>query len=173
MKKIFILCVATLILGTAGYAVEYYGGNTYESSIETTDPVAQSYALSVGPRIFMNLKLPNTQADLTTKVLFKIADNGSLVSSKIIQASGNSDYDARVLDAIKRSAPFARPTYPEITTQGVILTVNSNMVKFIQSSLNGVDLENLLPGANQPAQKPVIQKPVVKQTGNKKFVTPQ
>lgn len=174
MKKIFILCFAMLMLTLVGYTEDYYGGNTYQSSLETTNPMAQSYALSIGPKIFMNIKLPNVKTDLTAKAIFKIADNGSLISSKIIESSGNSAFDACVLDAIKRSAPFARPTYEEITTQGVILTVNSQLVKFIQSTLNGSDFQNLLPGmTGAPAQttKQAPQNSQQPQTGNKKFIS--
>lgn len=55
------------------------------------------------------------------RVLFRINSDGKVLSSRIVETSGNEVYDESALDAIKKSAPFDK--FPE-TTYRESITIN-------------------------------------------------
>lgn len=164
MKKILTLFFAVLVLASSAYAGEMYNGNDYENSASSADPQVQMYAFKVGFSVIQNFKLPDVQEELNVKILFKVSPEGDLTSYKIIQPSGNSVYDNNAVQAVKNGAPYPKPIYPEISTEGMILTLNSTLIKLVQQ----LDLSSFEAfgdvGGGGMVEAPKVQK--------KKFITP-
>lgn len=71
-------------------------------------PGMKDYIITLEKNIKSNWKPPLGSSAGVTKVQFKVARDGKLVSSEIKQSAGNLEYDKKALDAVKNSAPFAK-----------------------------------------------------------------
>ncbi len=181
IKKIFITIAFILILSGKGLAMDFSSDVTAISPM-LGSPEMQAYSLEVGKKIIKNFELPTTDDNLATLVTFKVDKNGKLLSYEITQTSGNTDYDKRVINAIKKSSPFPPPSFQEGEEIGVILNMDMNILKLVKmlenfdldfnfdSNLLPEDLENIFSQQEYPAPK----KPQVntKTPSGKKFVNP-
>ena len=82
------------------------------------------YFTSLKARINMYWSLPQELArqSLRAKIYVRISDQGAVLNRFIMEASGNEEFDARVLESVDRAGPFPPP--PESVknhlTQGVV-----------------------------------------------------
>ncbi len=69
------------------------------------------YFHDVEQRIQQNWSLPQWLADahLRAQVLVMIDENGLIKKKQVLRSSGNPEFDARMMDAIDKSAPFPAP----------------------------------------------------------------
>lgn len=71
-------------------------------------------------------KIPNWMKTdgLNVLVMMKIADDGTISEANISQSSGNADFDALALNAVKNAAPFPTPpvSVRETLQSGIILS---------------------------------------------------
>ena len=71
-------------------------------------------------------KIPNWMKPdgLNVLVVVKIADDGSISEASVSQSSGNTDFDALALNAVKNAAPFPTPpvSVRETLQSGIILS---------------------------------------------------
>lgn len=69
------------------------------------------YVLSVRRKVQQNWKLPSYLLDVNLRCLIqlRIDSRGQLISAKVINSSGNNDFDQRALDAIKIAGSFDIP----------------------------------------------------------------
>ncbi len=77
------------------------------------------YATMLPEHVRPNWKLPSylINKDLTCRVKLYLAPDGDLIKAEIFESSGDDEYDARALGAVKSSTPF--PALPdEIATHG-------------------------------------------------------
>ena len=99
MKKIFkkiLLCIACL-------TIIFYANTTLANTEEVNfDP----YMRNLERKIKTNWKPLKENRSRQVVVLFKIAKDGSLISSKIVKSSGSKKNDKAALDAIENSTPF-------------------------------------------------------------------
>ena len=77
---------------------------------EKTDFEMLKYFTSVRAHINMYWSLPQELANrnLRAKIYTEINNEGVVLKGKIMQSSGNEDFDARVLNTIEKSFPFAK-----------------------------------------------------------------
>lgn len=170
LKKIFITISSLIIFACTGFAFDMSQETVGISPFGAT-PEMQQYSLAVGKKIISNFDMPQTNASLATLVLFKVDKTGKLVEYKIVQSSGSTDFDNRVLNAVKKSSPYPEPNFDEPTDVGVLLNMDLNIIKLIKmlSDLDtnlmdfNMDLEQLIPQEyqTQPTTVP-----------GKKFVNP-
>ncbi len=84
------------------------------------------YFTSLKARIKMYWSLPQELADqsLRAKIFVRISDQGSVLHRYIMEASGNEEFDARVLESIDRAGPFSPPpaSVKAYLAQGVVLS---------------------------------------------------
>lgn len=181
LKKILITIIFILILSGKVFAQDFSSDMTVVSPM-LGDPELQAYSLEVGKKIIKNFELPSTDGNLATIVTFKVDKNGKLLSYEITQTSGNTDYDNRVISAVKKSSPFPPPSFQEGEEIGIILNMDMNILKLVKmlenfnldfnfdSNLVPEDLENILSPQEYPAPKaPQIN---TKTPSGKKFVNP-
>ena len=178
LKKIFITISFILILSGKVLAQDFSADMTAISPM-LGSPEMQAYSLEVGKKIIKNFDLPTTDENFATFVTFKVDKNGKLISYEITQTSGNTDYDNRVINAIKKSSPYPPPSFQEGEEIGVILNMDMNILKLIKmlenfnldfnfdSNLVPEDLDNLLSPKEYPAPKNNTKPP-----SGKKFVNP-
>ena len=80
------------------------------------------------------------------------------------QSSGNDDYDARVIAAVKKSSPYPVPGFQEAEEVGVILNMDLSIIKLVKMlSEGGFDRLDI----NDLQLEPEVQQP-----SGKKFVNP-
>lgn len=108
--------------------------------------------------------MPQTNENLATVVVFKVDHSGNLKSYEITQSSGNDDYDARVIAAVKKSSPYPVPGFQEAEEVGVILNMDLSIIKLVKMlSEGGFDRLDI----NDLQLEPEVQQP-----SGKKFVNP-
>ncbi|PWL73827.1 hypothetical protein DBY21_10205 [Candidatus Gastranaerophilales bacterium] len=162
LKKLIISLAIFLSFGTGVFAFDLSDSQILVNPFSS--PEIQEYSLKVGKKIISNFSLPKTNENLATVVVFKVDPSGKLKSYEITQSSGNNDYDQRVIDAIKKSSPYPVPGFQEAEEVGVILNMDSSIIKLIkmlsEGGFGGFDMKNL-------QLEPEIQQP-----SGKKFVNP-
>jgi TonB family protein len=92
------------------------GGNIVSEGYSLTGDVAsdkEAFSGKVQAHVSKNFHVPSwmNSSKLKAEVLVKVAPDGRLVSSSIIQSSGDSEFDSAASRAIEKSDPF--PTPPE------------------------------------------------------------
>ncbi len=176
IKKIFLTLGSLIILASNAFAFDMPEGTIGISPLGGT-PQMQQYSLAVGKKIIANFNMPDTGSNLAALVIFKVDKTGKLTECEIVQSSGNTDYDNRVLTAVKNASPYPAPNFDEATDVGVLLNMDLNIIKLIKmlsgldSDLMNMDLEELLPSLNQFETETTPQQIPTKPTG-KKFVNP-
>ena len=100
-------------------------GNAQEGETVTDFQMLQ-YFTSVRAHINMYWSLPQELADknLRAKIYTEINNEGVVLKGKIMQSSGNEDFDVRVLNTIERASPLPKPPTKEIEkllSKGVVL----------------------------------------------------
>lgn len=90
-------------------------GNAQEGETVTDFQMLQ-YFTSVRAHINMYWSLPQELAEknLRAKIYTEINNEGVVLKGKIMQSSGNEDFDARVLNTIERASPLPKPPTREI-----------------------------------------------------------
>lgn len=154
MKKIFAILITFIGLTLPTFALDLSDPTSY-MQLSNTSPEVQAYNLVLAKKILKNFDMPNTDEHLATLILFKIDTDGNLIDYEITQSSGNTDYDNKVINAIKDSAPYPKPTFKEATEVGVLLNMDLSMLKLIKmlSQQFDYDLETLNPPQTiQPTQ---------------------
>ena len=119
IKKIIVLFGILFTLGLSTNAFELSDSQILVNPFSS--PEIQEYSLKVGKKIISNFSMPQTNENLATVVVFKVDHSGNLKSYEITQSSGNDDYDARVVAAVKKSSPYPVPGFQEAEEVGVIL----------------------------------------------------
>lgn len=71
-----------------------------------TETNFNEYLSQLNTNIKRNWEPPNEEYSRKTVALFKVAKDGSLISSQILESSGNVYFDNEALKAIARSFPF-------------------------------------------------------------------
>jgi len=94
---------------------------------ESTEAVqANPYFHTIKQYVRNYWKIPNWMKPdgLNALVVVKIADDGNISEASISQSSGNADFDALALNAVKNAAPFPTPpvSVRETLHSGVILS---------------------------------------------------
>ncbi|MCX7977372.1 MAG: cell envelope integrity protein TolA [Bdellovibrionaceae bacterium] len=81
----------------------------------------EEYISLVDQKIKANWFLPQWLIDkqLKAQVRIRIGKQGEILTKQLVQSSGNSDYDAIVLETVERSAPFPAPPEKFIEIVGV------------------------------------------------------
>lgn len=87
----------------------------------TLQNVFAPYMISVKENLQRNWHPPDVIQEGHVTILFQIDRGGRIVSSKIVESSGNEIFDESALDALKKSEPFGR--FPEQSPREVI-TIN-------------------------------------------------
>ena len=90
-------------------------GNAQDGEVVTDFQMLQ-YFTSVRAHINMYWSLPQELADknLRAKIYTEINNEGTVLKGRIMQSSGNEDFDARVLNTIERASPLPKPPTKEI-----------------------------------------------------------
>lgn len=178
LKKIFLLLAILIGLNLPTYAFDLNDPTSF-MQLSNSSPEVQAYNLQLAKKILANFDMPDTDEHLATLILFKIDENGNLIDYEITQSSGNTDYDNRVISAIKQSTPYPKPTFKEATEVGVILNMDLSMLKLIKMLSQQFDYDLSAPTQQLPqtpkVEPQVEQKPLPnpqKPTGMR-FVAPE
>jgi len=85
------------------------GNNGSGESIFYSD--LDKYLIEVAEKVRMNWSLPSYLMDqeLNCRIQVFISKTGKLLKTSIIESSGNSEYDDRAINSIKKSSPFPVP----------------------------------------------------------------
>ncbi|MBS5861141.1 TonB C-terminal domain-containing protein [bacterium] len=162
IKKIIVLFGILFTLGLSTNAFELSDSQILLNPFSS--PEIQEYSLKVGKKIISNFSMPQTNENLATVVVFKVDHSGNLKSYEITQSSGNDDYDARVIAAVKKSSPYPVPGFQEAEEVGVILNMDLSIIKLVKMlSEGGFDRLDI----NDLQLEPEVQQP-----SGKKFVNP-
>lgn len=167
IKKLLLTLASIIILSTPTFAFDLQSSPFGMTGINTSSEM-QQYLIPVGKKIISNFQLPDTNENYSTIVQFKIDQKGKLSDLKIIQSSGNQDYDNRVLSAVKKSAPFPTHNFDEYESDSFLLNMDLGIIKLIKMlselspELMNMDLEKML----EPTQNKE------KVTPGKKFINP-
>ena len=130
IKKIFLTIGSLIIFASNAFAFDMPEGTIGISPLGGT-PQMQQYSLAVGKKIIANFNMPDTGSNLAALVIFKVDKTGKLTECEIVQSSGNTDYDNRVLTAVKNASPYPAPNFDEATDVGVLLNMDLNIIKLI------------------------------------------
>lgn len=173
-KKLLILFTGLLLCTAAVRADElsdFFGSDIAGGGLVSTSLTSaelQEYSIKAGTKIINNFKMPQTSQNYSTLLIFKVDKNGKLLKYEISQSSGNADYDARVIDAVKKSSPYPPANFQQDGDLTLVLNMDLSIIRLIKMLSTDLNLNELL---NQSGiQK---QAPAQKQypTG-KKFVNP-
>lgn len=105
MEKRFIGMVCLLFFALPVWADNYNA--YYRPSVSGSVQMAFApYMSSVKSTIQKNWHPPDVIQEGHVTVLFKLDKNGRLISSRILESSGNEIFDESALDALKKSEPF-------------------------------------------------------------------
>ena len=78
------------------------------------NPIEEQYFIAIRNHINLYWNLPQELADenFKAKVYVMVNNEGEVLNWKIVQSSGNEDFDARVMETIQRASPFPKaPTH--------------------------------------------------------------
>ena len=168
LKKILILTIILLGLNLPSLAFDFTDPQTGLLELPDTSPEAQKYNLEVAKKIISNFELPQTDAPLSTVILFRINLQGKIIDYQITQSSGDTDYDNRVISAIKKSEPYPIPTYENLEEFKILLNMDLSIIKLIKMLSDYFDTPITLPTTpkmeqvEQPKQEPTSQNPIGK-----------
>jgi TonB family protein len=87
------------------------GSSTTGERIDEGQQDFVSYIQSLPEKVRLNWKLPSylLEKDLQCRIRIFIASNGNILKMKIIESSGDTEYDNKALDAVKKSSPLPKP----------------------------------------------------------------
>ena len=83
LKKILILTIILLGLNLPSLAFDFTDPQTGLLELPDTSPEAQKYNLEVAKKIISNFELPQTDAPLSTVILFRINLQGKIIDYQI------------------------------------------------------------------------------------------
>lgn len=105
-------------------AYDITGPSSFDSAINSI--ISNQFVNAIRTEIASNWNIPPnipTDGSLTTKVFFKINENGEIYDLRIEEPSGNSAFDEFCKRAVKKASPLDTPPPPEILkeakTEGV------------------------------------------------------
>lgn len=87
------------------------GSSTTGESVDDESQAFISYVQSLPDQVKPHWKLPSYLMDkgLRCRVRIFLDKNGKILKSLILESSGEQEYDAKALDAVKNSSPFTPP----------------------------------------------------------------
>lgn len=93
------------------------GSSATGQSIDESQKEFVSYIQSLPDKIRVNWKLPSymIEKELQCRVRIYIATNGNILNMKVLESSGDPEYDKKALEAIKKSSPLPKPTKSILT----------------------------------------------------------
>lgn len=116
---IVVLCISILALNANAYeSNSYYNRPTGNQQVRAD---FSDYMEQVRTKLQRNWVSPDFLEEGHVRVLFKIDNQGNVISGDILESSGNDIYDESAVDAIHKSEPFGK--FPENTTRQT-LTIN-------------------------------------------------
>ncbi len=99
-----------------------YSDNYYRPAVNrTVQNTFAPYMSNVNETLRKNWHPPDVIQEGHVKVLFQLDRNGRIISSRILESSGNDIFDESALDALKKSEPFGG--FPQNTLREQI-TIN-------------------------------------------------
>ncbi len=121
MGKAGFLLSLSLLLALPASADSYGLASSQPAVYRTARADFAPYMVSVRENIQKNWHPPDVIQEGHVSVLFQLDRSGRIISSKILESSGNEIFDESALDALKRSEPFGK--FPEQSSREVI-TIN-------------------------------------------------
>ena len=115
---IIFLCVAWTLVAFAYESEPYYNRPTRSQQVQSD---FSEYMEMVRFKLQKNWVCPDFMEDGHVRVLFKIDNQGNVISGDILESSGSLLYDEAAVDAIHKSEPFGK--FPANTTKQTI-TIN-------------------------------------------------
>lgn len=172
IKKLFILLITLIGLNIPASALNLDDPNVMLQMLENGSPEVQEYNLKVAKKIIAKFEMPNTNKHLATIVVFKIDTSGNLVEYNINQSSGDTDYDNRVISAIKKAEPYPVPSFIENDGAEVIVNMDLSIIQLIKmlSEQFNYPLEDLTPSTTTQPPKEVEK--TIKKPAGVKFINP-
>lgn len=121
MGRVGIVLVLSLLLALP-VSADSYNSAYYKPAVNrTTQTDFTPYMSSVRESLQKNWHPPDIIQEGHVTVLFKLDRGGRIISSQILESSGNEIFDESALDALKRSEPFGN--FPEQSPREA-LTIN-------------------------------------------------
>ena len=117
---VFLILIIFLSTQLDSFAIE----NTYNYEATVTKQAASDfsqYMQIVREKLSRNWTPPDFLEEGHTRILFKVDKTGKVLTTNIVQSSGDEIYDDSALAAIKKSEPFGN--FPQNSTKDVI-TIN-------------------------------------------------
>lgn len=115
---IIFLCVAWTLVAFAYDSEPYYNRTARNQYVQSE---FSDYMNNVRKKLEKNWITPDFLEEGHIRVLFKIDNQGNVISGDILESSGNSLFDESAINAIHKSEPFGK--FPENTTRPTI-TIN-------------------------------------------------
>ena len=97
------LIILSLTSFSQAYCYEYYNRPTTNQTLQND---FSNYMVNVKEKLQKNWQPPDFLEEGHVRVLFKINSKGEIISSSIIESSGDEIYDESAIEAIKKSQPF-------------------------------------------------------------------
>lgn len=119
-KKVFIL-VMCIMFAQSVQAYEYSSSYNRPSQNQQVINDFSEYMNNVREKLRKNWSYPDFLEEGHVRVLFKLDNEGNVISGDILESSGNPIYDESAVDAIHKSEPFGK--FPESSTRQTI-TIN-------------------------------------------------
>lgn len=95
------------------------GNKVSQGSSATGDSIAQanaafvSYVQSLPDRVRPNWKLPSYLKDnekLRCRIRIFLDPSGKIIKTQVVESSGDSEFDSKALDAVRKSSPLPKPS---------------------------------------------------------------